>query len=95
MIAWDTLYVVMYVNKDTYQEIHFHDHTNQIMKGQVQSPLMNNTCILQSKCHQNPLKDTNKHETSHFGHVLFGHKNLIVAGVYHQEKTGNDVLKYH
>jgi len=64
------------------------------MKGKVQSPLISSTRILQSKYHHNPLKETNKPETyeGRFGHVLFGHKNLIVAGVT-VKKTDNPMSR--
>src|SRR6185312_11671937 len=59
--------------------INFQYNANQIMEDQIHSPLISSTSILQTKSHDNPLKQTNKTRTSkgHFGRIFFGHKYLI------------------
>ena len=63
--------------------IDFHDHINQIMKNQIHRMLIGSACILQSRCHDNPLKGVNKYRTYKgcFEHILSSYKNLIIASV--------------
>jgi hypothetical protein len=53
------------------------------MENQIHSMLIGSAYILKSECPHNPLKETNKSMTykCYFGHVLFGHKNPIIASV--------------